>query len=312
MKRPPSSLLSQAQFQDEPAIPSLVSHSTDSADRPHSCAACGSLRQQVEWSDVRDCTVYRCLECDLGTAVPLSSVSYEKIYSDGYFTGGLVDGYSNYPLSELLLKREFRSTLQTIRRWAPPDGNLFEIGCAYGFFLEEASAFYRCSGIDLVEGAVASCRQRGLNVIRASANDALSAERDPIHVAVMLDVIEHLPRPQETLRLLQQKMAPGGTLCLTTGDWNSFLARAFGRHWRLMTPPQHIYFFSRKNLELILNQAGFDLVSWRHPWKLVPIGLILYQLARRLKLPHPIPAWLNRVGVPVNLFDAVQVIARRR
>ena len=64
----------------------------------------------------------------------------------------------------------------------------------------------------------------------------------------MLDVIEHLRDPAETVRLLVEALAPRGLLVITTGDWGSLCGRLMGRHWRLMTPPQHLFFFSKSNL----------------------------------------------------------------
>jgi hypothetical protein len=54
------------------------------------------------------------------------------------------------------------------------------------------------------------------------------------------------------------------------------------------------------------------VVSLTHPSKKVPVSLIGYQLQRMVGLtPRRIPL-LNRFSVPVNLWDAMRVIARKR
>jgi hypothetical protein len=105
-------------------------------------------------------------------------------------------------------------------------------------------------------------------------------------------------------------------MMITTGDLRSLLARATGPRWRLMTPPQHLHFFTRASLEAALSRAGLRVVSTRRPTKLVPVALAAYQLARAAgpwaetarRLAGRVPP---RVGVPVNLFDTMEVIARR-
>jgi 2-polyprenyl-3-methyl-5-hydroxy-6-metoxy-1,4-benzoquinol methylase len=127
----------------------------------------------------------------------------------------------------------------------------------------------------------------------------------------MLDVIEHLPDPEEILRLIYRHLNPCGHVLITTGDWDSGLSRIMKSNWRLMTPPQHLFFFSKRTLSMILTRIGFRVVKNSHPWKLVPLNLVLFQMAR---LAGSTPrAWgpLNVVALPLNLMDAVQVIATK-
>jgi hypothetical protein len=128
---------------------------------------------------------------------------------------------------------------------------------------------------------------------------------------VGLDVIEHVEDPHDTLKVLADHMPRAGVLVLTTGDWGSPMARLMGRRWRLMTPPQHLSFFTAKSLTTLLARIGLDVVSLSYPWKRVPLSLIAYQLQRMLGVtPHQIPA-LNRLALPINLWDAMRVIARK-
>jgi hypothetical protein len=85
-----------------------------------------------------------------------------------------------------------------------------------------------------------------------------------------------------------------------------------GKHWRLMTPPQHTFFFSPRTMSAMLARMGFDVVACRKPWKTVPFGLVTYQLGRILGMSRPPRLGGNRFGLPINLFDAFRMIAVRR
>jgi hypothetical protein len=48
-----------------------------------------------------------------------------------------------------------------------------------------------------------------------------------------------------------------------------------------------------------------------HPWKTVPASLIAFQLRRMLGLRAAAGTRASRIGVPVNLFDAMRVVLRK-
>jgi len=232
----------------------------------------------------------------------------EKYYSESYFNGNVDDGYADYVGSEEVLRPEFRRTLIHQLEHSRSQGTLLEFGCAYGFFLMEATPFFeRVEGIELCQDAVGFCRSRGLKVTRGVVDAATL--RGPYDAAVGLDVIEHIPDPYEAVKLIAGRLNPGGTLLLTTGDWRSLLARAMGPKWRLMTPPQHLFFFTPRSMTLMLEAAGLRVVELSHPWKRVPLSLFAYQLQRLAGLkPRLFPA-LNKWAIPINLWDAMRVIA---
>jgi SAM-dependent methyltransferase len=188
---------------------------------------------------------------------------------------------------------------------------LLEIGCAYGFFLQEARRHFDVSGIELAEDAAAYCRRSGLNVLQGDANEDKFRRLGTTDAIVLLDVIEHLPNPRETIELCSHYLSPGGVLLLTTGDFGSIVARVAGAKWRLMTPPQHLWFFTRESIRRFSENAGLEFVSYDHPWKLVPLSLIIFQLARILGMQPTRRPQASNVGIPVNLFDAMRVVLRK-
>jgi SAM-dependent methyltransferase len=259
---------------------------------------------------VRGFDVVRCSACGLARTLLPEGFDPRSIYSRDYFEGGHADGYAGYAASEAGVRAEARRSLARLRRFAP-GGRLVEVGCAYGFFLLEARSAFRVSGFDVSEDATRAARERGLDVVAGEPGDAELAARGPFDAAVLLDTIEHLADPAATLRLLARHLRPGGALLLTTGDLGSPLARLMGRRWRLMTPPQHLWFFTRRSLGLLLGAAGLRIAELRHPAKLVPARLALHQLRRALPVPRALDAAAGSLTLPVNLFDAMRVVALR-
>jgi SAM-dependent methyltransferase len=257
------------------------------------------------------CDILECASCGLGRA-QASAFDPAAYYNEDYFSGGHADGYANYLGAEPVLRREFGRSVEFIRRFRP-GGRLLELGCAYGFFLQEAARYYEVAGIELAADAAAHCRRTGLHVWHGVADAAILRQIGPVDVVVLLDVIEHLPQPYETLALCRQQLEPGGIIVITTGDFASPTARLLGARWRLMTPPQHLWFFTPESMRRLAAGLGLVVQHLDHPGKIVPLSLIAFQLRRMLGLGargSGGAAAAGGIGVPVNLFDAMRVVLR--
>jgi SAM-dependent methyltransferase len=273
------------------------------------CCACGFITEHDFRFRVNGCSIFACRSCGTG-GTDTRGFDPALYYTKDYFSGGHADGYSDYLGSEQVLRREFARSVDFIRRYRR-GGRLLEIGCAYGFFLMEARGHFDVIGLELAKDAADHARGAGLNVLQGQADEETLGKVGNADIIVMLDVIEHLSDPRQTLALCFRYINPGGIVVITTGDFGSLLARCARKNWRLMTPPQHLWFFTREGMRRLSAGAGFSMLHFGHPWKIVPASLALFQLRRVLHVPIPRPAATSRVGIPVNLFDAMRVVLQK-
>ncbi len=75
---------------------------------------------------------------------------------------------------------------------------------------------------------------------------------DAFDVAVLGEVIEHVPDPDLLLHSIWLALRPGGVLLLTTPNPKGFLARMVETN-----PEQHVRLLSRKDLRRLALRAGF-------------------------------------------------------
>src|SRR5580704_19242407 len=76
-----------------------------------------------------------CEECKFTTAnLVLSEEQLRQLYTAGYFAG---NEYRDYVADRAIIEKQFRLRLRRLLKFVPDAGkkNLFEIGCAHGFFL---------------------------------------------------------------------------------------------------------------------------------------------------------------------------------
>ncbi|HUS95457.1 MAG TPA: hypothetical protein VMX97_01825, partial [Hyphomicrobiaceae bacterium] len=72
-----------------------------------------------------------------------------------------------------------------------------------------------------------------------------------------------------------------------------------------------LWYFTRTSLRRLFERLGCREEHYSHPWKLVPLELIMYQLGTMVGHSMPLPKPLRGMALPANLFDAMRVVYRK-
>jgi SAM-dependent methyltransferase len=265
--------------------------------------------------------VVRCPSCGLVfRADPPDERELERIYDADYFRDhpdrASRHGYAHYLGDARLHRANARRRLRLLGR----PGRLVDVGCAGGFFVDEARrAGWDASGVD-VSAAMAEFGRETLGVPVVCGSWAEAAVPPELDAVTMWDYLEHSLDPRRDLAKAQERLRPGGVLALSTGDVGAPSARLAGRRWHLLTPEHHNFFFSAATLSRLLDETGFAVLEARRRGALYSPAHVLYKLE---SLAAPAPALVRRVAdrigrsrlgsvaVPLNLYDIVTVVARR-
>ncbi len=103
----------------------------------------------------------------------------------------------------------------------------------------------------------------GVRVRSGTLEDARFAP-DAFDAVTMLDTIEHLDNPLHALREACRVLKPGGILLIQTPDLDSLSRRILGRSWAVLSPWEHLAYFSARSLGLALRRAGFEVAAVRN------------------------------------------------
>jgi len=263
--------------------------------------------------------IVKCTACKL-MGVENIPEDLSKYYSKGYFTGDVsLDGYMNYDLEKELTKKSYERQLDIIEKYLSrkSDIDLFEIGCATGFFMSLAEERgLNVEGIDISEYAVSKAIEKGLSVCATTFESYET--KNKFDVVVMQDVIEHVASPVDYIIKSRNVLREGGLIAFTTPDSGSFWAKFWGKKWHAFVPPQHLFYFSSKNLSCIIESNGFNVVYSGHHGKRFSIPYIVRLLYSwtGLKVFSKLAEWstksfLKNISLPINLYDTLFIIAKK-
>ncbi len=278
-----------------------------------SCPVCGAGAPRPKLR-VGAVEILCCGACGLAWWTPPPAHAAASVYGASYFRGaGTGRGYDDYAGLEASLRKTFASRL---RRLGPPapGARLLDVGAAYGFAVAEARrAGWQAWGLELSRAAARVAAAAGTPVLVAEAARAPFAAGS-LDAVTLWDVLEHLPDPHAALAELARLLRPGGLLALSTGDVGSLAARLSGSRWHLYSLPEHLFFFSRQSLRLLLGAHGLRVESMRAEGARYPLGYLAERLRKTLlRRPAARPARFPGAAwsIPVNLFDIVTVHAVR-
>jgi SAM-dependent methyltransferase len=246
-----------------------------------------------------------------------------RIYGREYFADqggeGGGQGYADYLGEEEVHRLSARRRLRLLERFGG-GGPLLDVGCAGGFFLDEARARgWEVEGVDVSPPMAEFAREHlGLSVTTGTFAE-LEASPSSYGCITMWDYIEHTIDPVAELRHARSLLSSSGVLGLSTGDAAALVARLSGARWHLLTPRHHNFFFTMATLREALARAGFEVIWARHPGARYTVRYLVHKLrtaapgSRLLALADERIARtrLGRLVVPANLWDITTVVAHR-
>lgn len=144
------------------------------------------------------------------------------------------------------------------------ESTLLEIGCAHGWFLEQAAAQgWVVDGVEPNEAACRRAQARGFHVTCGRLEDAQipDAHRDAV---AMWMVLEHVPNPVEMVHEIHRILKPGGLFTLSVPNASTWERTIFGQYWLGYDAPRHLQVFSSTRLKRLLAENGFDSIRILH------------------------------------------------
>jgi len=178
------------------------------------------------------------------------------------------------------------------------------LGCFDGALLDFTKEDGWCAyGVDFLEGAVKKAQEKhGDNVQVGNLESFAVGEPGTFDVVTALDVIEHMLSPQKVLDIALSALKSNSLLVLLTPETFSWPCVLLRRYWPCYEAPEHVHYFSRKSLGLMLKRNGFHSIAFACHIKHLPAAYVMEQmkfwgaeLHGKIKRLFPlIPNWIRQ------------------
>jgi SAM-dependent methyltransferase len=153
-------------------------------------------------------------------------------------------------------------------------------------------------GVEIASGGVEFAHSRlGLDVLQGSITKvALPDQR--YDVVTLQETIEHLLDPFADLKEILRVLRPGGALSITTPNFDSLAYKLIGREWSVLSPGEHLFYFTPQTLTAMLERAGFIHISMHTDGALSPD--YVHTRTLRVRLAQRLIRRLNRFPRPIT------------
>lgn len=186
-----------------------------------------------------------------------------------------------------------RSLLRSCRLQHPA---LLDLGCGTGAFLETLGGELeatRTVGVDASRTALQYLEERHIDHLNANLDAPLVVRENGFQLVTAMDVLEHLPHPENLVKTAWLNLAPGGYFLASVpahpflySDWDRML--------------HHVCRFTKKALKNLVTTQNFAIRRLTHAFfaPFFPAVALRKRHAEsagtREEFP-PIPGWLNRL-----------------
>ena len=233
----------------EPSIPQDLSQT-----ERVSCNICGSTATQPVPQKL-NFSLVQCLRCGLVYTNPRAFHKKEDDYSKGATIeiGGQIKTDIASLYSDILYNLGNRVLV----------GKLLDVGCALGHFMAFAKRYgWEVEGVERSPYAECAAQNVGAKVHGTVLLKDARLTQDFYHACVLVEVVEHLADPRETIEEVWRLLQPGGMVFLTTSNFASYRSLLLREEWDPAIPAGtlyygNLYYFDSVTLENLLSSAGF-------------------------------------------------------
>ena len=252
------------------------------------CLICGSDQREFPFRLHDPYSVVRCTTCGFYYLYPrvIEDAMQEAYRQPSYYEGGAC-GYADtsYTAQESALRATFKCLLHNLADRRLTGGTLLEVGCGYGYLLDEARAYFdRRVGTEFSQDGAEIARSTGAEVF-VGGIERISAER-VFDCLLAIQVIEHVYQPLAFVKQLINHTQSGGHIIIATPDIGGVLRKTMGRYWPSFKVPEHVGYFDFRSLSRVMEDAGLRDV-------------------RRLPYPHAFPLGLITAKFGLNIPAAL-------
>lgn len=244
------------------------------------CLACDDQRQELLFygSDDRygypgSFPIVKCQSCGLvylGKRIAPAAVGqlYEKYYISTSAAGGKLAAWKNrlkkiglLSLCQLIFSsRENPYKLISLK----PGLRVLDVGSGV---VEDRQQILQQGGewlgVDVNPKVCQALQNAGLPGFCGTLEQFYETRPEPFDYVILSQVLEHVYRPRQFLRVARSLLRPHGNIILSCPNYDSFLRQRYERRWLHWHVPYHVAHYNRSTLTQLAQAAGLNIVQFQ-------------------------------------------------
>jgi 2-polyprenyl-3-methyl-5-hydroxy-6-metoxy-1,4-benzoquinol methylase len=143
------------------------------------------------------------------------------------------------------------------------ENKILDVGCGYGFFLEEMSRRgYKIAGVEIskerreLAETVTDC-----NIFDINFEDGVDSSIYKFDAVTLFHVLEHAVDPIEFCRNVKNVIKENGCLVIEVPNVNELMLETCQSYNKFYWIRAHLNYFSKKTLSTVLKKAGFSNIE---------------------------------------------------
>ncbi|MFK7781578.1 class I SAM-dependent methyltransferase [Psychroserpens sp.] len=160
-------------------------------------------------------------------------------------------------IKSIALKRK----LKLINSFQFESKKLLDIGCGTGDFLKTAKDNqWQVTGVEPNAKARAIANTKTNNSVY-DIDELLKFEPHSFEVITLWHVLEHLPKLEHHIAVIESLLKPNGILIIAVPNYKSYDALYYKNFWAAFDAPRHLWHFSQKSITKLVEKKEMHLVN---------------------------------------------------
>ncbi len=179
-----------------------------------------------------------------------------KIIIDHYYKTSFE--YISGHINKTRIINQAKKIIKNLKKLHLQGKTLLDIGCGYGFFLQEAKkAGFQTEGIEpsnkLTSQILSPLKSKVIN-LPLEEYFYQNKRKKNFDFIVMIHVIEHIKNPNQWIQMAYFLLNQNGILYIETPNLQSHLYNVERENYTFLTPPDHLWVFSKKSFQTIIQK----------------------------------------------------------
>jgi SAM-dependent methyltransferase len=181
-----------------------------------------------------------------------------------------------------------------VEKYSLQSKKIIEIGCGRGEFLSIMQELAGESfGLEYSEDSVAQCVKNGLKVSTGFVEKTdYKINNGPFNAFFILNFLEHLPEPNETLQGIYNNLTDDGIGLIEVPNFDMILQKKLFSEFI----GDHLFYFTRETLRSTLGLNGFEILECKVQWYDYIISAVVRPVRNYAKISEKVK-WGKETGI---------------